>query len=800
MNWRVAAVLVTGFVLTVAFFLKARHTELGTFELRLEDDSTLRAEVLKYKLEQSLLTAEAVRHFFEGRDPEAVIAAGSASRLPFLDTDKGIWGIAWYPRPRPDATSRPGSEARKAFLPGLGYQPVAPEDDMLSSPGLRAGMSLAGDTGAATVCGRVGGTQGAPPVCAIACPVYDDASAATIETRRRALRGFILLMFRTDLLLQSALNHTEALGLGFDLLDLSADLPSRLLYRWTPRLKERESWKSRLYPAPPRILRRFPFAGREWAILFSPNRAYMGRDYPLLYWILLPGGMLLTSLLALYLQKIFSQRSELEHLVSERTAHLSESEARFRVLVEKAPDAILVYEADSKRFVDANSNAERMLGVGKRALLEADPAAFYPVDGTGSPATEPAMWKYVGLALDGQEPVFEQAVRTGTGSVSCETRMVRLPSADRRLVRISHIDITARKQAEAAMRQLSVAVRQSPVAIVITDLDGKIVFVNPKFSQVTGYAPEEAIGKNPRIMKSGNTRPEVYRALWDALKRGDAWEGEFHNRKKNGELFMERATIAPIRDESGVVTHYMAVKEDITEQRRVKDALRSTQERLRELVAHQRTVLEEDRTRIAREIHDELGQQLTVLGMGLYGMIEGKDPAVSPFAAQLRSMIDLVQETHAVIQRIIRELRPQVLDDLGFTAAIEWLAAQFEASSGIPIAVKISGSPVVSREIATAGFRIAQEALSNVMRHADARRAWVRLKEKRGILFLEVGDDGKGMDPGLVGRKGAHGLLGIQERALLAGGKMKVRRRRSGGTELVLLIPTRGAAAQEASE
>lgn len=404
----------------------------------------------------------------------------------------------------------------------------------------------------------------------------------------------------------------------------------------------------------------------------------MGRNYPFLYWILFPCGGLLSFLLALYLQITFTKRSQLEQLVSERTANLRKS--------------------------------------------------------------------------------------------------------------------------EEAMRQLSVAVQQSPLAIVITDTHGTIEFVNPKFTQMSGYAREEAIGRNPRIMKSGETPPELYRKLWATLGQGDVWDGEFRNRKKDGELFWEHATISPIRNGDGVITHYMAIKEDVTEQRRMKDTLRSTEERLRELVAHQRKVLEEDRTRIAREIHDELGQQLTVLGMGLYGIFEKLPPEESLLAGQVQSMIHLIRETHVAVQRIIRELRPQVLDDLGFTASIEWLAAQFRASSGIPVEVTVPGNLVVTGEIATAGFRIIQEALSNIMRHADARRAWILTKVKQGILVMKVSDDGKGMDPDQMARKGAHGLMGMQERAMLSGGKMRIRRRRNGGAELVLLMPLRKAAGQVVNE
>jgi PAS domain S-box-containing protein len=128
-------------------------------------------------------------------------------------------------------------------------------------------------------------------------------------------------------------------------------------------------------------------------------------------------------------------------------------------------------------------------------------------------------------------------------------------------------DITKRKQAEEQLRQLSRAVEQSASTIVITDTTGRIEYVNPKFTETTGYAFEEALGQNPRILKSGRTRPEVYDDLWEAITSGKEWHGELQNRKRNGELYWESVTISPILNEHGETTHFIAVQEDITERK-----------------------------------------------------------------------------------------------------------------------------------------------------------------------------------------------------------------------------------------
>ncbi|MCH8290479.1 EAL domain-containing protein [Candidatus Poribacteria bacterium] len=120
---------------------------------------------------------------------------------------------------------------------------------------------------------------------------------------------------------------------------------------------------------------------------------------------------------------------------------------------------------------------------------------------------------------------------------------------------------------------------QSPISIIITDTKGNIEYVNPKFTQVTGYTREEVIGKNPRILKSGEISPEGYKQLWETISSGDEWRGEFHNKKKNGELYWEYACISAIRDPQGVITHFFAVEEDITEKKHLDDLLRESEQR-----------------------------------------------------------------------------------------------------------------------------------------------------------------------------------------------------------------------------
>ena len=131
-------------------------------------------------------------------------------------------------------------------------------------------------------------------------------------------------------------------------------------------------------------------------------------------------------------------------------------------------------------------------------------------------------------------------------------------------------DITERKEADDTVRKLSMAIEQSPISVVITDPSGQIEYVNPKFTELTGYSSAEAVGQNPRVLKSGETSAEEYANLWRTIQAGEQWTGEFHNKKKNGKLYWELAVISPVFDENGKIAHFVAIKEDISERKRVR--------------------------------------------------------------------------------------------------------------------------------------------------------------------------------------------------------------------------------------
>lgn len=177
---------------------------------------------------------------------------------------------------------------------------------------------------------------------------------------------------------------------------------------------------------------------------------------------------------------------------------------------------------------------------------------------------------------------FEYRFREKSGNVryGVMTSAIIILGGEEHILSLTQ-DITARKRAEEELRKLSQAVEQSPVSIIITDINGNIEYANPKFFQITGYSREEIIGKNPRILKSGLVPEEIYRRLWDSINSGMEWFGEFQNKKKNGELFWERAYISPIVDRAGNISHFLGIKEDITEQKKTDKALLNSERKYR---------------------------------------------------------------------------------------------------------------------------------------------------------------------------------------------------------------------------
>jgi PAS domain S-box-containing protein len=242
-------------------------------------------------------------------------------------------------------------------------------------------------------------------------------------------------------------------------------------------------------------------------------------------------------------------------------------------------------------------------------------------------------------------------------------------------------------------------------------------------------------------------------------------------------------------DERDEPINIVGTVQDITERKRAEEELTYSREQLRNLSMHLQSVREEERTTIAREIHDELGQVLTALKMDL-SWLDKKHRGDKSLEERTESMLSLVDSTIQTVKRISSELRPGVLDHLGLAAAIEWQAKEFEKHTGISCDVSVDPDDIVlDRQHSTTIFRIFQEALTNVARHAHATQVRISLHERDDRITLHVDDNGKGITKKQINNPQSFGLIGIQERVHFLNGEIKIKGTRNKGTSLAIHIP-----------
>lgn len=226
------------------------------------------------------------------------------------------------------------------------------------------------------------------------------------------------------------------------------------------------------------------------------------------------------------------------------------------------------------------------------------------------------------------------------------------------------------------------------------------------------------------------------------------------------------------------------------ERQRAEDKLRRSLDQLRALTTYLQYVREEERTRIAREVHDELGQALTGLKLDMSWLATKVARSTQPVQEKVRTMVNHIDETILTVRRIATELRPGILDSLGLVAALEWQANEFQTRAGIECHVKSSvDDSGLQQQLTTVFFRIYQETLTNIIRHAQATRVDVLLAEENGALVLTVKDNGRGISEEEIANTRSIGLVGMRERAMLIGGEITLHGAPGLGTTMTLRVP-----------
>ncbi|VWC92846.1 sensor histidine kinase [Burkholderia lata] len=342
-------------------------------------------------------------------------------------------------------------------------------------------------------------------------------------------------------------------------------------------------------------------------------------------------------------------------------------------------------------------------------------------------------------------------------------------------------------------------IRSSMEAIITIDEKQTVVIFNPMAEQVFGVSAMEAIGAPlsrfiPERFRAAHAKHVDQFGVTGVSERQMGRQRVLFGLRANGDEFPIEASISQIRDASGKL--YTVMLRDITERLRAENALKQSREELRELSANLQNVREEEKTRIARELHDDLGQQLTALKMDLSVVeqqlrVPGRTQPDEDVQSHLQGMRRLIDATVASVRRIAADLRPVMLDDLGLVPAIEWLANDFTNRYGIDVERHIeTGGLTFTSAGATTLFRIVQEALTNVARHADATRVALQLDVEDGFCVLRVADNGRGSTPGGPAHEDkSFGLIGIRERAHMLGGTVTIDTALARGFSITVAFP-----------
>lgn len=355
-------------------------------------------------------------------------------------------------------------------------------------------------------------------------------------------------------------------------------------------------------------------------------------------------------------------------------------------------------------------------------------------------------------------------------------------------------DNTIKRKEEEQLKLYESVITNTKDSVLITEAEPiddegpRIVYVNDSFIAMTGYSREEIMGKTLRILQGPKTDRKELARLKDAIKKYEPCNIEVINYKKNGEEFWVNLSIVPVANEKDRYTHFIAIERDATERKMAEEELKRKNDELKRLSTYLQNIREEERKYMAREIHDEMGQLATALKIDVDWLsikLTGLDVAANKRIEHANKTIEVLIST---VRKIASSLRPSVLDDFGLNAALKWHCAEFQNLNGIQCSFEPGFDDAnLSMHTKTELFRIAQESLTNVMRHAQASSVLVFTREDENSQYLVIMDNGKGFDSGQ--RKNTLGLIGLRERALSMQGTLEIESSASQGTTVRAVIP-----------
>ncbi|WP_260954625.1 PAS domain S-box protein [Pseudomonas citri] len=475
---------------------------------------------------------------------------------------------------------------------------------------------------------------------------------------------------------------------------------------------------------------------------------------------------------------------------------LLESEQRYRQIFDHSPDCMFlldVTEDGDFRIIEVNPVLERKLNRGRAEVLG---RTIEQLLSPSAAATSIALYRRCvegGIAID--EEVEHELP---TGREIFHVTLIPIRTAYGRIQRIVGIcrDITERKHAERVLhareQEFRALVENTPDVIARFDPQCRYLYVNPAAQCMLGRSVTFLLGKTSSQAAPLSQAARSFQCkLEHVLRTGEAVETEFvldMPPDQGAQAACYQVRLVPERDQSGGLVSILAVGRNVSSERAAERRLKDSHAQLRLLSSHRETTREEERKHIAREIHDELGQQLSALRMGI-SLLRLQFGADQPLLVdRVQALMIRVDEIIQVVRNVATSLRPSALN-MGLTSALEWLVSEFSQNTGI--GCQLSAPPVrllLDDERATAIFRVIQESLTNVSRHAQASRVEIHLEHDAEHLQIEVRDNGKGFDPRQL-PKGTLGMLGMRERGHMFGGTVTIDSTPGQGARVRVNIP-----------
>jgi PAS domain S-box-containing protein len=358
-------------------------------------------------------------------------------------------------------------------------------------------------------------------------------------------------------------------------------------------------------------------------------------------------------------------------------------------------------------------------------------------------------------------------------------------------------DVEERRREREATAEQAALLELTQDSVIVIDMDGTICFWSRGAEAMLGYSKSQAAGRNSHdLLRTEFSIP--LDQINAKLMRAGHWEGDLIKTARDGRRIVVASRWALQGGKRGQPPRVLEINSDITERKRGEESLVLQKEQLQALAERLQWVREEDRKRVARDLHDQIGQILTAIKMDMTWMTRHLPQSEGGVLARLKESIQLINDGVTSVRAICSGLRPGVLDDLGLAAAIEWQASEFAARNGVRCQVSVPPVDLhLDGDRATAAFRIFQECLTNVIRHAQATSVSVSLYQEAENILLVVEDDGIGFrESDLSNSLGSLGLLGMKERAQFCGGNVRISSSPGNGTTVTIRVPVDAPSAE----